>query len=298
MIEKKPARYRLHLLAPPQVSPHLGGWLGNLRASSRPGYVRDLNHFAAFVGKHLHNITRDDLRDYRDYLIETYGVDGNRTYVVDRKLNVIKSLFTYLSDEGILSANLGRSLKLRGVPTRKGPARVLAFAEVACMIGTERDPRNRAILLLFYKGGLRASELRSLDGRHVTAHERGCTVGPFVLKGGAEHTLLLSPDVALALSTQIAGPNEPIFRARRSGSRLTTQSLVAIVARSARRVPTLVGVNVSPHWLRHAAATHASRHGAPFPIVQRDLGHARPETTMEYIDADPNDGISFYLPKF
>ncbi len=53
---------------------------------------------------------------------------------------------------------------------------------------------------------------------------------------------------------------------------------------------------ISPHWLRHAHASHALDRGAPISLVQATLGHASVQTTGRYTHARPNDSSSRYLP--
>jgi site-specific recombinase XerD len=50
----------------------------------------------------------------------------------------------------------------------------------------------------------------------------------------------------------------------------------------------------SPHWLRHAAASHALDRGAPVHVVQQSLGHASLATTTRY-SHKRGDGASRYL---
>jgi integrase len=52
---------------------------------------------------------------------------------------------------------------------------------------------------------------------------------------------------------------------------------------------------LSPHWLRHAHATHALERGAPIHIVQAALGHASVATTGRYLHARPTDSSARYL---
>ena len=52
---------------------------------------------------------------------------------------------------------------------------------------------------------------------------------------------------------------------------------------------------MSPHWLRHAHATHALERGAPIHIVQANLGHASVATTGRYLHARPTDSSARYL---
>ncbi|MBU4356156.1 MAG: tyrosine-type recombinase/integrase, partial [Proteobacteria bacterium] len=52
---------------------------------------------------------------------------------------------------------------------------------------------------------------------------------------------------------------------------------------------------VSPHWLRHAHASHALDRGAPIHLVQATLGHASVATTGKYLHARPDDSSARYL---
>ncbi|MGI8826219.1 MAG: tyrosine-type recombinase/integrase [Chloroflexota bacterium] len=53
--------------------------------------------------------------------------------------------------------------------------------------------------------------------------------------------------------------------------------------------------NVSPHWLRHAHATHALERHAPIHLVAETLGHANIATTGRYLHARPTDSSGHYL---
>ena len=56
------------------------------------------------------------------------------------------------------------------------------------------------------------------------------------------------------------------------------------------------GVQLSPHWFRHAHATHALNHGAPIHVVSQSLGHANVATTSKYLHVNPTVGSSQWLP--
>ena len=51
----------------------------------------------------------------------------------------------------------------------------------------------------------------------------------------------------------------------------------------------------SPHWLRHAHASHALDHGAPIHLVQATLGHSSVATTSAYLHARPGDSSARFL---
>ena len=58
---------------------------------------------------------------------------------------------------------------------------------------------------------------------------------------------------------------------------------------------TLTHSTVSPHWLRHACASHLLDHGAPISLVMTMLGHESMETTAKYSHAKPGVSSSQYL---
>jgi len=57
-----------------------------------------------------------------------------------------------------------------------------------------------------------------------------------------------------------ADANDPVFRSRMGGGKLTERNVNAMVKRAAAKA----GINeaVSPHWLRHAHGSHAIDRGA------------------------------------
>ena len=108
-------------------------------------------------------------------------------------------------------------------------------------------------------------------------------------KGGKTRAVLLSPDtweqkVALRGAS---GPDDPVIRSRKKGGALTPQQVGYIVRQAARRAG--IEAAVSPHWLRHAHASHNLDRGTPIHLVQATLGHASVATTGRYLHARPND---------
>jgi integrase/recombinase XerD len=95
-----------------------------------------------------------------------------------------------------------------------------------------------------------------------------------------------------ALRAAPADDDGPVFGSRKGGH-LTARQAQRLVDAAARRAGLRAGV--SPHWLRHAHATHALERGAPIHIVQATLGHASVATTGRYLHARPTDSSARYL---
>jgi integrase/recombinase XerD len=117
-------------------------------------------------------------------------------------------------------------------------------------------------------------------------------------KGGRTRSVLLPPRVWGALerwraSQAPADTSLPVFAGRGVKPLSTVQAWRIVRAASVRAG---IGQLASPHWLRHAHASHALDHGAPVSFVQATLGHASIATTGRYLHARPADSSNRDLP--
>lgn len=163
---------------------------------------------------------------------------------------------------------------------------VLRIAEVASDDGDPVNLRDRAMVELLYASGLRISELTGLDLASIDLDR--CTAR-VMGKGGKERVVPFGEPARLALTEYLEArhalcdpesPAQPaVFLGRRGGR---------IDPRTARRaVQRIVGMAdgvpmISPHALRHSAATHLLDGGADLRVVQELLGHASLATTQIY----------------
>lgn len=68
-----------------------------------------------------------------------------------------------------------------------------------------------------------------------------------------------------------------------------------IVKAKARRAGLKNASEISPHWLRHAHASHEIDRGAKIHLVQATLGHSDISTTGKYLHARPEESSALYL---
>ena len=113
-------------------------------------------------------------------------------------------------------------------------------------------------------------------------------------KNGRTRSIALNTAVWLQLLALRGNASQeaPVFPSR-SGKRLDRGRVRVILRRAAERAGVLEPV--SPHWLRHAHASHALDHGAPIHLVQATLGHSSVATTSGYLHARPDDSSSRFL---
>jgi integrase/recombinase XerD len=261
-------------------------WLHGRPATTRRAYAGDVDRFLASVGKPLAAATLGDVQFYADSLADLAPATQAR------RLSPVESLLAFGQRIGVLPVNVGAALRLPRLRSRLAE-RILPEATVQRLLALEVDPRNRAMLRLAYAGGLRVSELVGLAWRDLQPRDDAGQVTVFG-KGGKTRTVLLSAATwaELVALRKDAGADDPVFRSRRGGH-LDPRQVRRIVLGAARRAG--LEAKVSPHWLRHAHASHALDRGAPVHLVAATLGHASIATTGKYAHARPSDSSSRYL---
>lgn len=284
-------------IAPAEVTPSdatlrlIEMWLHGLSPQTQDRYRRTARRFLAFVNKPLHLVTLADIQGWQMTLAEL-SPSSQRTAIA-----TIKSLLSFGHKIGVLQDNVGlsmRSLQARDCLTE----RILTELKVQTMIASEANPRNRAICRALYSGGLRVSELCCLKWKDLKP--RGSSGQVTVLgKGGKVRTVLLPAGVwnEICQLRGDAGASLAVFCSRegdKDGQHLDRTQVYRIVANAAKRAG--IQGKVSPHWLRHAHASHSLENGAPIHLVQATLGHSTVATTGRYLHARPSDSSAMYLP--
>jgi site-specific recombinase XerD len=264
-------------------------WLHGRGPETQRAYRADAKAFAAAVAKPLRLVTLGDVQAFADSLETSRLAAASRR----RTLNGVKSLIAFAHRVGYLPFDVARPLRLPVLRDRLAE-RILSEVEVRQMLAHERHPRNLAILYLLYASGVRVSECCSLAWRDTQERSEGSGQITVLGKGGKTNAILLPASVwaALVALRDRAGDDAPVFKSR-TGRHLHPTQVRRIVRAAARRAE--VEKPVSPHWMRHAHASHALDRGAAIHLVQATLGHASVATTGKYLHARPSDSSSRYL---
>jgi len=270
----------------------LTSWLHGRSPHSARAYQANITRFLAHVTKPLTAVTLADLQGYADSLAAADLAPASQA----RMLAAVKSLLTFAHTTGYLPYNPGRGLRLPGVRGRLAE-RIPSEEDVLSLLAHEPNRRNHALIRLFYATGLRLSEACGLCWRDV--QPRG-NVGQVTVwgKGEKERAVLLTEGTwreLVALRPTDIQPDAPVFRSRQ-GHPLSPTQAWRVVKAAATRAGLASAPAFSPHWLRHAHASHALDRGAPISLVREGLGHASLATTSRYTHARPGDGVGTYLP--
>jgi len=273
----------------------LGLWLHGRSRHTQRAYAADARRFLHFAGKPLAQVTLADVQGFADLLGQHELAATTRA----RALSSVKSLLAFGHRIGVLPVDVGAALRLPSLRNRLAE-RILPETDVQKMLALEPGKRNRVLLRLLYAGGLRVSELCDLKWQDLQERGDAGQITAFG-KGGKTRAILLSPATWHELQTlrsQGTAPEAPVFASRKKighkkEGHLDPAQVLKIVRAAARRAG--ISLDVSPHWLRHAHASHSLDRGAPIHLVQQTLGHASVATTGRYLHARPADSSARYL---
>ena len=260
-------------------------------------YRCDLRQFARFLYPRVDNLQLP-LKAVQREQIMAFMADleekNLKASTVVRKLAALRSLFRFLCRDGALAANPAAAIAAPAV-ARSLPCH-LPVEQVAQAIEappTERftGVRDRAIMEVFYGGGIRLGELvalnlSALDLEHDTIKVLGKgrreRIAPIGAKAREALQTYLLRRVEVLLEFDVAEIDAGALFLNGRGKRLSRRMVQRVVERYLRTVSE--AESLSPHLLRHSFATHLLDAGADLVAVKELLGHATLTTTQVYTE--------------
>jgi site-specific recombinase XerD len=238
---------------------------------------------------------RLDLRQLTAAEVRAFVLDQARKQPRSAKriVTALRSLLRFLHVDGVISVPLAGAVPspaghaLAGLPQALEPGHVEAML-ASCDPATATGRRDRAVLLLLSRMGLRAGEAAALGLDDIDWRRGEITVRG---KGGRQDRLPLPADVGAAIVAYLRDgrPASALDRtvfisAQAPRQALTYLGITTIVAEAARRAG--IPGRVHAHRLRHSAATAMLRGGGSLTEIGQALRHARPATTAIYAKVD------------
>lgn len=262
-------------------------------------YKNDLKEFFNFAKIELEKIDTMVIRGF----ISEQILKGNSKTTVSRKLSTIRSFFSYLYSEGIITINPARvisSLKIK----RKLP-KFLTVDDVFKLVEAPTEnkftvQRDKALLELLYGCGIRVSEICNLNLEDVELKDgfikvRGKGNKERIVPTGQKAKEALKKYLAikqiLKIKNNFSSDETPLFINNR-GKRLSDRQVRRIVLKYAKAIGILD--KISPHTLRHTFASHLLMEGADLRVIQELLGHSSLSTTQIYTHIDLKHLIEIY----
>lgn len=260
-----------------------------LSKNTLSAYRLDLGKYQEFLADHslaAETVVTSSITEFSMHLSDS----GLKASSVSRILAAIRGFHAFLVLEGIREDDPTKKVRPPKLPQRLPKAlSQQQMLDLLSAAGPEPDDetadplrlRDRAIVELMYSTGARVSEVVAIDLDEVDdsglirvrgkgSKERVVPIGSFAMRSIQAYLVRARPALNQSGATAL-------FLNKR-GSRLSRQSIWDLVQRSGEAI----GLDVSPHALRHSFATHLIEGGADVRVVQELLGHASVATTQIY----------------
>ena len=271
-----------------------------LRTLTSPQTIRTYNTeiqmFLGFIvgelGRHLGEVTVEDLALYREHLLKIYA-----PATAAKKLTALRRFLTFTYMGGATRVNpealrfFAKSPKVGQDPSYQ----VLTEEELGRMLAAARSKsmRDYVLLAVLAGAGLREAEVVGLKIGDFREIQGGQVLLRILGKGQKIRAVPISPELWQLVQRYIllserslishADARKPLFASREGeGDKpLTTRSVRYIVKKYAEAAG--ITKAISPHSIRHTVGTNMAVNEAPLLLIQQFLGHSDPKTTMRYV---------------
>lgn len=286
MLNKKP-RQPAPIQIPEQLS-FLNGYRDDLIAQTvsphtRNAYLSDLIQMAQCSE---HPLPEWQSQDIGDMLLQLTQ-QGKHPRSIARCLSALRSFFKFLREQKLRLDNPVAEHKTpkigRDLPKDLSEHDVEALI-LAPNLDTPLGLRDRAMFEVLYACGLRVSELLNLRLELLNLRQGYVRI---LGKGNKERLVPLGEQACEWLSQYLQHARPQLYKTAtdyvfltQQGGIMSRQNFWYAIKRYALQAD--IQIEISPHTLRHAFATHLLNHGADLRVVQMLLGHSDLSTTQIY----------------
>jgi len=256
-------------------------------------YLADLRVFTRWAeGEHDANfsliaVTPDQIRAYRDYLLEK---QGRAPSTVNRHLQALRKCCAYIAQTNLAPRNAAEDIAL--VATEKmPPPRIISSREIEAILkaaGNARSfiaRRDTAILHLLIHAGLRVAEVVDLQTGDVAFDYPGVHLDVRDSRGRGGRDVPLQEDTCRALKEWLTVRPKTTRYANlflsQEGKPISSRTVQRVVSRCAKAAG-LRGITAQ--LLRRTYAFHLLQQTANLELVRQRLGHQSQKITLQYLN--------------
>jgi integrase/recombinase XerD len=248
-----------------------------------------LKNFAAYLaGKDLSEVDKESLRGFIGYL----KAQGKTQKTIENYFSVLSSFYEYLTYEEIVDKNPVLAVRKRYLRRYKdnddGQARkLISVDDMGRLINSTLDIRDKAVITLLAKTGIRRHELVELDASDVDLIEMRIRLKPTAKR--TNRTVFIDDECSFILRKWLnirEGMNKkhlPALFLNAEGERLNRSGVYNLVVEAAARVglhnfeSEMLEDHFGPHCCRHWFCTHLFRAGMRREYIKELRGDSRKE---------------------
>ena len=241
-------------------------------------YMTSLGQFLRWLDEPCQEVTPRVISHYIDVLMAR----GLRPKTINCHLERIRQFYHYLIQEEDLRL-VNPVKKGYGQRMTKPLPKHLTEQELHALFRACKGPRDRAMLMLMLRCGLRVGEVAALSLGEVDLSRRRLIIHDG--KGRKDRVVYISDDALLALDDYLtarpASSTQKVFLVEKGSYRNQPLSVRGIQKRI-EYYAQKTGLRISCHSLRHTMATQMLNADAELVTIQDLLGHRWITTTQRY----------------
>jgi len=234
-------------------------------------------------------VRRDDIEDYKVWLAARPHAGGTTitTETHRQRMRTVRAFFERIIEWDWPDAPARNPVIAGDIPKKPEPLpKFLDDRDAARLMAAARassDPRDRLVVELLARTGMRAGELANLEADAVVQIGAGHWLRIPLGKLRNDRYVPLHPDLVQLLAAWTAASLQHIRRHRRLVADHRGPLDRYVIGRIVARVGRAAGVpGVHPHRLRHTLATQAINRGMRLEAIAALLGHQKLEMTLIY----------------
>ena len=268
----------------------------NLADNSIRGYVSDLESFLAHIAKlGITEFSELQISHIRSWLANLQSTGLSRATLA-RRIVSIRAFTYWAASQGWIPSDIGSDLAIpkahKTLPEVLNHSQTqIVLDAIVAKAGEDPTPiniRDLAMIEVLYATGIRVSEICGLNLRDIDWERNTLLV---LGKGDKERVVPIGLPALAAVKNWLstgrsefanANSDDAVFLGSR-GKRIDQRTVREVVYDAMEAI----GSHMSPHGLRHTAATHLLEGGADLRTVQEILGHSSLATTQIYTHVSP-----------
>jgi site-specific recombinase XerD len=268
----------------------LGTFLAPRSVDAADSALRQLARWMITAGiGAVSEISRDDIEDYKVWLAGRPR-GGGRTITKEthrQRMRTVRQFFERIIEWDWPDAPARNPVIAWDIPKKPEPLpKFLDDRDAAKLMAAARastDPRDRLVVELLARTGMRAGELADLDADAVVRIGAGHWLRIPLGKLRNDRYVPLHPELVELLAAWTAANLQHIRGCKRLVADHRGPLDRHIISRIVHRVGRAAGVpSVHPHRLRHTLATQAINRGMRLEAIAALLGHQKMEMTLIY----------------
>jgi len=282
-------------------------------------YESNLRYFFQYTNLEAEEVGKSDLKTFLYHLREEKeGRRGNENGVADRTINAyfsaLSSFYGYLVYEEIVGRNPIPPFRERYLKKNNSAAKesrqLISVSEMSGLIIATLNTRNKAIILLLAKTGIRRKELILIDVSDINWEEQSIELKPRAKR--SNRTVFFDEECARYLKKwmKVREREEPETDAlfiNQQGDRLLKNGVYNAVTKNGERVGLHdpdsddLEERFTPHCCRHWFTTHLRRSGMNRDYIKELRGDKREQEAIDiynHIDREElKEAYLAHIPK-